>query len=104
MLPQDDDKFVRDLGKFELDLVNKLLNTQNIVPKYDKQYLNKLIESYSNMILPLGSERYMYTFEGYSRALKAYTEDKYYSQGNNLAGYIRNLIQLEESMLRNIDR
>ena len=36
VLAQDDDKYVRDLGKDELDIVNKLINSETIVPKFDK--------------------------------------------------------------------
>jgi hypothetical protein len=55
-------------------------------------------------LLPLTSQRYIHSFEGYSRAFKAYTEDKYYTQGNNLGSYIRSLVTLEDNFLRDIER
>ena len=55
-------------------------------------------------MLPIKSGRYLNSFEAYSRAFKAYTEDKYYTLGNNLGGFVRSLVALEENSLREIDR
>jgi hypothetical protein len=55
-------------------------------------------------MLPIKSGRFLNSFEAYSRAFKAYTEDKCYTLGNNLGGFVRSLVALEENSLREIDR
>jgi hypothetical protein len=102
---KDDDKKVRDLEIFQSDqeLIHKLMGSE-ATPTYDKRYLNELVNSFSNHMLPINSGRYLNSFEGYSRAFKAYTEDKYYTLGNNLGGFVKSLVTLEENTLRDIDR
>ena len=102
---KDDDKKFRDLEIFQSDqeLIHKLMGTED-TPTYDKRYLNELVNSFSNQMLPINSGRYLNSFEGYSRAFKAYTEDKYYTLGNNLGGFVKSLVTLEENTLRDIDR
>jgi hypothetical protein len=76
---KEDDKDVRDLHMLTSDeLISKIL-AQDTRMIYDKQYLRDLVNSFSNQLLPITKERYVYSFQGYSKAFKAYTEDKYYT-------------------------
>lgn len=82
-IPRQDDDKIRDLFLHQSDheLLMKVLTTNQPENRviYDQKYLNELINSFSNQLLPITKERYVYTFEGYSKAFKAYTEDKYYT-------------------------
>jgi len=68
------------------ELIERLLQG-NLKLKYDAWYLENLKSSLGARYLPVTSKKYRYTFETYTRALKLYAEEKYFSGVKNLLGF-----------------
>ncbi|CDW81994.1 UNKNOWN [Stylonychia lemnae] len=62
---------------------------------YDDKFMRELQNRVSQKFLPLDYQNNRETFEAYSMGLKGYTEEKYYSQNQNLPAYIDRIITYE---------